>query len=231
MPRKPTPSLLDTPLPPAPDEELMTPEPVLEVPEPVVEAPAPAIKKKAIKIKKDVESATGKVVEKVDVGQAEAALESAATSLETSVDAAVESAFSPEASEPGASSQHGLVDTLVLAGIGALALALDEGPKLLHKLVERGEQAQSKRAVRMPHLRIHLKKPSKAAEAQAEASPEVPAEKAPGEAESENPEEGEEKDNGSSVIHGPIITLNLFSFGSPVNFAPKRKSPPKAEHA
>jgi len=230
MPRKPTPSVLDTSLPPLPDEELIAsepvveiPEPVVEIPEPVGEAPAPAVKKKAARIKKEVESAAEAVVEKADVSQMEAAVETVVPGAETP-EVAFEAAPA-EGAEP-APMQHGLVNTLMLAGIGALTLALDEGPKLFHKLVERGEQAQSKGMVRMPHLRIHLKKSSKPAEE--EAIPDVPVEEAPVEAESEKPEEVEENNDGGSVIHGPVITLNLLSFGSPVNVVPRRKKPPKA---
>jgi hypothetical protein len=227
MPRKPTPSMLDQSLPPIPDEELITPEPAVEISEPVEEAPAPAVKKKAAKIKKDVDSTVEAVAEKLDASPAEATVESVVLAAENLPEAAAEEAVPVEGAEPAPEPQHGLVDTLVLAGIGALTLALDEGPKLFHMLVQRGEQAQSKGAVRIPRIRIHLKKSSKAVEAEAEAEPEAPVEEAAVEPDVENPEEVEENDDVGSVIHGPVITLNLFSFGSPVTILPKRKNPPK----
>jgi hypothetical protein len=118
---------------------------------------------------------------------------------------------------------------MLLAWIGALALALDESPKLLHKLVERGEQARAKRMERMPHLRLDLRlRKSRAAEAEVEAEPEAPAEEPAAEPESEIPEEGEKDEGGGGVFKGPIITLNLLSFGSPVNIVPRHKPHPKA---
>jgi polyhydroxyalkanoate synthesis regulator phasin len=232
MPRKPTPSVLDQSLPPVPDEELIIPAPVEEtlaaveeILAPVVETPA-AVKKKVTKIKKDVESAAEVVAEKVDAGPVEAAVESAAASLETMAEAVVEEVVPEETSEP--TPHHGLVDTVVLVGIGALALALEEAPKLVNKLVARGEQTRSKVMEHRPHLHLRLRKSSKEAEAAEEPVPEAPAEEPAAAVEGETTEESEEKNNDRNVYNGSIITLNLMSFGSPVNIEPGRKKTQKS---
>ncbi len=57
---------------------------------------------------------------------------------------------------------HSPIRKAMLASLGALSMVIDKGPKLINHLAERGEQIQKRGGARLPHLNIHLRKPSKA---------------------------------------------------------------------
>lgn len=264
MPRKPTPSVLGENQTPVPEDEIMNvlaENPLLDIQEnkpagaekkvtrkktaaaetktpsgesaPPIEAVSPKTLGDAVT---DAITETGEAiaVEMAQaVGEATVATDSETTAPE----------ITPEQPVPTPSPLYKPMRLLVLASLGVVSYAIEEGIYIINKLVERGELTQkegmklisemtSKSKLPIPSMLMKRVRPVTAEEKKGEpvaeptsggeANLEISADNPTSEPE-QTAVEDEWEGKAPKVVNTNVVTLNVLSFGSPVEIDPRLK--------